>query len=71
MTYQPWQQRVVDERRDLDGKLDRLMAVLKTPPPGLLSYELGLLRKQSHAMAIYRDILTERISYWHEPTPTP
>jgi hypothetical protein len=60
---QEWQQRVIDEKTELDGKIRRLDAFLKTDkaqnlPPG----ENPRMTRQLAVMREYRDILEERIS---------
>lgn len=59
----PYQQRVVDERAELDAKLDRLDAFIGTPVfSGLPDDHKLLLEQQSAVMSTYSDILAERIA---------
>jgi hypothetical protein len=61
----PHQQRVLDERRELEGRLDRLSVFLGTPAfEALPEAERQLLVKQSGAMVAYSDVLAERLDLW-------
>lgn len=66
---QPWQQRVLDEKKELDerhAKLDAFLAsgaFLQLPEP-----ERRRLRRQWRCMNEYSGILAERIDAW---TPEP
>ena len=58
----PHQQRVIDERADLVGKLDKLHIFLETELfLSLDPAEQSRLHTQHEAMAIYADVLAERI----------
>jgi hypothetical protein len=58
----PHQQRVVDEKAELDERLAKLIPFLDTAIfAGLDDAEKSLLRQQSHAMACLSAILGERI----------
>jgi predicted nucleic acid-binding Zn-ribbon protein len=60
--YQPHQQRVVDEKSELDAKREKLHAFFDNPIfNGLESKEQTLLRRQYEAMAEYSNILAQRI----------
>ena len=64
---QPHQQRVIDEKRELDDKISRLVPFLssdtfKTIPPA----EQGRLKRQSRIMQEYADVLGERIGEFTE-----
>ena len=61
---QPHQQRVVDEKKDLDEKLDKLKAFIETSPTfkSLPADERGRLGKQYDVMAEYSSILSQRIA---------
>lgn len=62
-TLQPHQQRVVDEKRDLDERATKLDAFFATPIfTGLDTSEQGRLREQLGYMRNYSDILGERIA---------
>lgn len=61
-TYLPYQQRVIDEKVELDEKIAKLEAFLITPT----FLDLGindriLLNRQCDAMRAYSDILGRRI----------
>jgi hypothetical protein len=59
----PHQQRVIDEKRELDDKGAKLEAFFKTSIfAGLDSVEKDRLLQQSAVMATYSDILGERIA---------
>jgi hypothetical protein len=61
----PYQQRVVDEKQELDGRIEKLMAFLSS---GLFSMlgegEQSRLRIQLHAMQTYGAVLGERIVHF-------
>lgn len=61
---QPHQQRVVDEKKELDEKLDRLKAFIDTNPifKTLPDDERKRLRRQFDAMAEYSSILSQRVA---------
>ena len=61
---QPHQQRVVDEKTELDGKLEKLNAFIDGSDifAGLPEDERTRLRKQAGFMKGYSDILGERIA---------
>jgi hypothetical protein len=62
-TLPPHQQRVVDERDELDSKAAKLNSFFETPIfDGLDAAEQGRLRTQLVAMETYSDILRERIA---------
>lgn len=60
---QPHQQRVVDEKKELDEKLDRLKAFIETSPifNSLSLDERERMRRQFDVMAEYSSILSQRI----------
>lgn len=61
--YLPHQQRVVDERRELDERRDKLSAFYSTPIfHGLPESEQSRLLSQGVAMRSYSEILGERIA---------
>lgn len=61
---QPHQQRVVDERKELTEKLDKLKAFIETNPvfKTLSTDEQGRLNRQFDVMAEYSSILGQRIA---------
>jgi hypothetical protein len=61
--FLPYQQRVVEEKDDLDQKLDALHAFQDGPLfPRLTSAEQARLSLQAHYMSRYSEILGERIA---------
>ena len=61
-TLQPHQQRVVEEKADLDGRLERLRAFFSTGLFGNLdAAERNRMQRQAIAMQKLSDILGERI----------
>lgn len=59
----PHQQRVIDEKRELDEKRLKLASFFSTPTYlNLDIMERSRLTKQGHAMSVYSDILGERIA---------
>jgi hypothetical protein len=61
----PHQQRVVDEKIELDGKIEKLMAFLTTGLfDGLDNGEKSRLRIQLAAMQTYSTALGERIAHF-------
>lgn len=64
MNLPPHQQRVVDEKRDLDEKIVKLMALISVRSglfDSLPEAERGRLREQSTHMLAYSDVLARRI----------
>ena len=60
---QEFQQRVVSEKSDLDGKREKLLAFLNTDIfRGLPQAEKDRLRTQLSVMGVYSDILNQRIA---------
>lgn len=61
---QPHQERVISEKAELDGKLNKLKAFIEESPTfkGLPADERGRLNKQFDAMAEYSSILSQRIA---------
>ena len=67
MTIQPYQQRVVDELKELENKLARLNEFLDNYSSGVYGItisapELSLLVQQRNTMHQYASILKKRIS---------
>lgn len=61
----PYQERVIEEKRDLDEKAHRLSDFLaSTEKPLLPREELSLLRVQHAIMDAYAEVLAERISHF-------
>lgn len=58
-----YQQRVVDERRELDEKIERLAGFIASTAFDFVDHEQRqLLLRQHDAMVTYSDILQQRIS---------
>jgi hypothetical protein len=63
MGLQPHQQRVVDEKKELDDKREKLFAFFSTPTfRGLDQAERNLLTLQYSVMGVYSEILRHRIA---------
>lgn len=61
--FQPHQVRVVEEKKDLDEKREKLLQFFNTPTfRKLPQSEKTLLRLQHSIMGIYSDILNQRIA---------
>jgi hypothetical protein len=66
--HAPHQQRVVDEKADLDEKIEKLGLFFATPTfTSLPAEEQSRLRQQQHAMTAYSCILRERIEAFPAP----
>lgn len=63
MPYEPYQQRVVEEREQLDERISKLEAFIEGLDASLAK-DVDLLRCQLYAMRSYHAILSERISRW-------
>jgi hypothetical protein len=64
----PHQQRVVDEKAELDERLEKLIAFTRTPIfAGLDAEERNRLDQQAATMAMYSDILGDRIAAFAPP----
>ena len=67
MTYLPHQQRVVEERAALGGRIGKLMGFLgSTDAQEVPPTELALLHAQATYMEAYFNVLTKRIALWKE-----
>lgn len=65
----PHQQRVVDEKKELDDRLTKLLAFFQLPLFGLLSdAERSRMRNQARFMDGYSAVLGERIEAFRELT---
>lgn len=70
MAIQPHQQRVLDEKRELDEKLEKLSAFIRNPNAvydALIDEEKLDLTAQAHHMRRYSEILKSRIARMHLP----
>lgn len=55
--------KVLQEKEDLNDKMERLMNFLNTPMENIPTFHKNLLREQYAAMAQYNSILEQRLSY--------
>lgn len=63
MSILPHQQRVVDEKAELDTKLEKLIPFLSSDTCHALSFdERGRLKRQAEVMEMYSGILGARIA---------
>lgn len=63
----PYQQRLIDEKTQLDERLGKLTAFFDTEPfPDLPQAEQDRRRRQATHMKRYSDILGERIEAWEQ-----
>lgn len=65
-----WQSRVIEEKKDLDAKIDSLelfLGMMNRPPMSLAA--IGLLMQQRDAMRLYSEILGQRIDLFGLPHP--
>jgi hypothetical protein len=70
MALQPYQQRVVDEKRELDERRTRLAAFILGDAFGSLPMqERSLLSDQFSAMCEYSRLLGERIKLFTQEAP--
>lgn len=60
---QEFLKRMCIEKDDLEGKIRKAKKALETPPFGIDSEGISLLKKQLAAMENYLDCLKRRISY--------
>lgn len=59
---EPYQQRIVEEKTELDAKMDKLTAFIDTPSfTGLPVMQQELLVEQLHHMGNYTAVLEKRI----------
>lgn len=66
-SLQPWQERVIEEKAELDNKLMKLIEFLKSDAfQDLPLVNIRCLRRQRMVMELYSDILNERISLFLE-----
>lgn len=67
MALQPFQQRVVDERQELETRIDKLRAFIPTGTCMALPFkERSRLARQLKAMVEYSEVLAERIDAFVE-----
>jgi len=62
---EPWQARVLEERAQLQGRIDRLIKFFSGGEAYKLNHdEYALLATQVTIMKVYLDILQKRITMW-------
>lgn len=62
-----WQQRVIDEKKELDGKIERLEAFMRTEAfYDLVHSEIQRMCRQLFAMQAYSSVLGERIENFNK-----
>lgn len=59
---QPWQQRIVDEAKDLEGKIERLTAYVDANRRTAPIRDIALLMEQRNHMKQYLMVLQKRIA---------
>lgn len=64
----PYQERVVEEKQELDLKIARLNSFLSDHPKSLSDVEYVLLAEQLKAMQLYSSILMQRIRHFYKNT---
>jgi len=70
--FQPHQVRVVEEKKELDEKVNKLLVFLFTPTfDALDESEKARLRLQHSVMKLYSDILGQRIAAFVPPVDLP
>lgn len=62
---EPWQQRVVDEKDELDKRLERLRFALECHP-GISAAQRDLMSRQASYMSAYSCTLRDRIELFGE-----
>lgn len=60
---QKYIERMIEEKKDLSGKISRASKALENPPYGSDKHGLELLSKQVEIMKSYETVLAERIEY--------
>lgn len=68
MSMQPYQQRAIDEKKELDDRLEKLNSFITSSPiySGLDAAEKGRLERQRNIMTGYSNVLRERIEAFTE-----
>ena len=68
-----WQQRVVDEKKELGDRITKLETFIESPAYQVAAEpEQARLRRQHHHMKRYYEVLQERVDAWKpaETSPT-
>ena len=60
---QKYLEKMLNEKRELDGKISRAEKAIENPPFGSDKKGIELLQKQVESMKVYSSILHDRIIY--------
>lgn len=60
---QQYIERMIQEEKDLKGRISRLKKAVENPPYGIDAKGLELLKEQLTPMELYAEILRKRIDY--------
>ena len=60
---QKYIERMIEEKKELDGRINKAVKAVENPPYGSDKQGLSLLSKQIEYMKQYSNILEERINY--------
>lgn len=60
---QQYIERMIQEQKELKGRISRLQKAVENPPYGIDKKGLELLEEQLEPMKLYSDILQKRIEY--------
>ncbi len=63
VTMQKYIERMIEEKKELAGKINRASKAVENPPFGSDKYGLSLLSEQIEIMKSYEQKLEERIEY--------
>lgn len=67
MELKPYQQRVIDEKRELDAKREKLGEFKNTDAFARLPWQAQeLLNTQGHIMTMYSAVLSERLAQFNK-----
>lgn len=65
---EPWQERVIQEKKELDEKIEKLKKFIKNAPEKIATEtEMLRLEVQFTIMQSYSNILDVRIKSWEKP----
>lgn len=60
---QQYIEKMLQEKRELKGRISRLQKAVENPPYGIDKKGLELIKEQIEPMKLYSDILQKRIDY--------
>ncbi len=63
VSMQKYIERMIEEKKELSGKISRAVKAVENPPYGSDKHGLLLLFKQIEHMKNYKEVLAERIEY--------